>query len=198
MIYIIGPSHIHPDYTNIIQDEANLFKNCILDGYNGLPNWSSTIMNKLTEFSEKTDKIIWMVSDYKFNNFNYDELKTTNNLFLDTLGYPGNVSRDFMKDEHIAFLGDHTLKAIDHIIRHFPHIKLIFWCLYKRTKANSNSSYPQNLHYDSIKKLYVDNILDIDMYTDAEQFNTLIVDEGGHPNKEGYILLDKMIQSTFR
>ena len=36
--------------------------------------------------------------------------------------------------------------------------------------------------------------MDIDLFTTPEDFNLKILDEGGHPNKEGYILLDAMIK----
>ena len=85
------------------------------------------------------------------------------------------------------------LKVIDFIVSKFPNIKLIFWCLYKRTKSNKNSSYPKHLWYDSIKERYKHNILDIDLFTTPEDFNSKILDEGGHPNKKGFILLDSMI-----
>ncbi len=95
-----------------------------------------------------------------------------------------------MDNKHIETLGNHSLKCIDYIINKFTDIKLIFWCLYKRTKVNK-SSYPIYLWYDSIKVKYVDNIIDIDKYTNPQEFSNMIIDEGGHPNRNGYILLNK-------
>jgi len=124
-------------------------------------------------------------------------MQIRNELFLDTLGHPGNVSRDFLENHHIEMLGNHSLKVIDFIVSKFPNIKLIFWCLYKRTKVNKYSSYPNNLWYDTIKEKYKNNIIDIDLFTTPENFNLKILDEGGHPNKDGYILLDNMINGRF-
>lgn len=203
MKYIIGPSHIHSDYMHIIDDDiknGTIFNNCILDPYLGIPNWSLTILFKLTEYAEKKAHLCWMVSDYKFNNFEYDKickLQNTNQLFFNTLGKRGNVSKEFMEKHHIELLGNHTLNIIDYIIKKFPKIKLIFWCLYKRTKANKNSSYPLHLQYDAVKKRYPNNILDIDLYISADEFNNIIIDNYSHPNKEGYLLLDKMIADAF-
>jgi hypothetical protein len=104
--------------------------------------------------------------------------------------------RKGVKKHHIELLGNHSLKVIDVIISKFPNIKLIFWCLYKRTKANKNSSYPKYLFYDVIKERYKNNILDIDLFTTPEAFNLKILDEGGHPNKEGFILLDNIINGS--
>lgn len=203
MIYVIDPSHIHSDFTHIIDNELKtgiLFKNCILDPYIGIPNWSSTIFDKLTEYKKQNVHLCWIVSDYKFNNFEYNkiiELQNSNNLFLNTLGERYNVSKEFMELHHIELLGHHSLRVIDYIINQFPDIKLIFWCLYKRTKANKNSSYPKHLHYDALKERYAKNIIDINLYISDEEFNNIIIDDGGHPNKEGYELLDRMIADAF-
>ena len=203
MKYIIGPSHIHSDYIHIIDDDikkGTIFNDCVLDPYLGIPNWSTTILIKLTEYAAKKAHLCWIVSDYKFNNFEYNKILNvynTNRPFLNTLGTRGNVSKEFMEPCHIELLGNHTLCIIDYIIHKFPKIKLIFWCLYKRTKSNKKSSYPLHLHYDAIKKRYPNNILDIDLYISDEHFNNLIIDEGGHPNKDGYLLLDKMIADAF-
>jgi len=146
------------------------------------------------------NNVFWIVSDYKFNNFDYPkilDMQIRNELFLDTIGHPGNVSRDFLENHHIEMLGNHSLKVIDFIVSTFPNIKLIFWCLYKRTKVNKNSSYPNHLWYDTIKEKYKNNIIDIDLFTTPENFNLKILDEGGHPNKYGYILLDNMINGRF-
>jgi hypothetical protein len=199
MNYIIGPSHIHSEFTNQIEEElknGTLFNNCILDAHRAIPVWSSYIPSSIEQ--NKNNNIFWIVSDYKFNNFNYDEILENgeNNMFLNEMGYPGNVSKDYMEPHHIELLGNHSLKVIDYIVEKYPKIKLIFWCLYKRTKANDNSSYPKYLWYDSIKEKYKNNIIDIDLFTTPDGFNSKILDDGGHPNREGYILLDSMIRSV--
>jgi hypothetical protein len=202
--YVIGPSHIHSDYTWQIGHELYhkiLFKDCILDAHRGLPVWSRYIYDKIKEQSALGNNICWIVSDYKFNNHNYNQLATMigkDELFLNEMGYFGNVSRDLMDEHHIELLGKHSIKVMDYILSEFPHVKLIFWCLYKRTKANSNSSYPKHLWYDEIKEKYKNNIIDIDQFTTPEDFNSKIIDEGAHPNRDGFILLDRMIQSAFQ
>lgn len=198
-VYVIGPSHIHSDYTHQIKEELDnktLFNNCILDPYRGLPIWSNHIVRKLEENKAKDNKLVWIVSDYKFNNFDYDKIRATNELFLDSLGYPGNVDSNYLQPHHIELLGKHSLDVIDYIIKQYPEIHLIFWCLYKRTKVNTNSSYPSHLWYDVIKIRYANNIIDIDDFTNEEEFSKGILDEGGHPNKDGFILLNDMIMSV--
>ena len=163
----------------------------------GIPVWSRHNYNCIAQHVESHD-VYWIVSDFKFNNFDYDRivnLQCTQELFLDnSMGYFGNVSRDFLESHHIETLGNHSLKVLDFMTSAFPNIKLIFWCLYKRTKANANSSYPRHLWYDAMKLRYQDNIIDIDSFTSPEAFHSQTIDEGGHPNKEGYILLDAMLK----
>jgi translation initiation factor 1 (eIF-1/SUI1) len=199
MNYIIGPSHIHSLFTHQIDEELinrTIFNNCILDGYCGIPIWSNHILLSIEK--NTNNNIFWMVSDYKFNNHDYDKITEIgeHTLFLNEIGCPGNVNKDYMEYHHIELLGNHSLKVIDYIIEKYPKIKLIFWCLYKRTKANDNSSYPKHLWYDVIKEKYKNNIIDIDLFTTPNEFNSKILDDGAHPNREGYILLDSMIRSV--
>jgi len=194
MNYIIGPSHLTEKYISLITD-PNMFSNCIIEGHKGLPIWSRHILKSINEHDILNNQIFWMVSDYKFNNFDYSHLVKSNDLFMDVIGYVGNISRDFMEKKHLYFLAKHSLKVIDFIIQHFPKIKLIFWCLYKRTKVNKNSSYPKFAWYDSIKERYKDNIIDFDLFTNPEEFSTFIIDESAHPNLQGLMLLDRMISS---
>jgi hypothetical protein len=139
-----------------------------------------------------------MVSDYKFNNSDYTTLSSVppGSLTLDTVGKPNNITQEYCTPKHISCLAEHTLAQIDAIIQAYPTVKLLFWCLYKRTKANTKSSYPQKYWYDTIKQRYSQHIIDIDNYTTSKEFNTLIRDEGAHPNRNGYIVLDKMIRSV--
>jgi len=198
MKYIVGPSHIHTDYTRQIQNDRTLFNDCILDGYHGIPIWSRHIYNCIRDNVSKGNEIVWIVSDYKFNNFNYPEIlymKASDELCMDVMGHSGNVSRDFLCEHHIETLGNHSLKVIDFVLEQFPNVKLIFWCLYKRTKATKNSSYPKHLWYDAVKERYSRNIIDIDLFTNPDEFNSVVLDSGGHPNRDGFILLDRMVRS---
>lgn len=200
MIYVIGPSHIHPSFTKIIAPEIKsntLFANCILDGYPGLPNWSNYIHTAIAKYVSQNHTVVWLVGDYKFNNTDYDVLASVppGSLTLDTVGKPNNVVKSYCTHKHITCLAEHSLAHVDFIVRTYPTVKVIFWCLYKRTKANTNSSYPPPYWYDSIKCRYPQNIIDIDNFTTPSEFNKLLRDEGAHPNKAGYALLDTMIRS---
>lgn len=161
--YVLGPSHICNEFTCQIENELNnkeLFNNCILDPYVGIPIWSNHIYHCIR--NNINNNVFWIVSDYKFNNFDYYnilDIQSRNQLFLDTIGTPNNIYRDFLENYHIELLGKHSLNVID----------------------------------DTIKERYKNNILDIDLFTTPEDFNTKILDDGGHPNKQGFILLDTMI-----
>ena len=150
MIYVIGPSHLHELYTAVIAEELQkqtLFPNCTLNGMWGVPNWSIQL-HKNIENAYKTHKtVVWLVSDYKLHNFEYPKLLKlpSNELYYDSQYIQGAISMQYMSTGHITFLGNHTLKVVDDVISKYPNIKLIFWCLYKRTKANTNSSYPHHL-----------------------------------------------------
>ena len=72
-------------------------------------------------------------------------------------------------------------------------IKIICWCLYKRTKAKTNSSYPRHVWYDQLLEKYTQNMIDIDYFTN--KFNQIIIDDGGHPNTDGYSVLAYMNKS---
>jgi len=200
--YFIGPSHIHPEFTSVVTDEITdgiLFRDVHLDGNRGLPNWSRYIDKMIEEKTSEKKNIIWMVSDYKFNNSDYLSIKALqgrDELFLDVMGHPGNIDRTLMGPEHIEVLGRHTIKILNYITSRYRHIKLIFWCLFVRSKCNS-SSYPSYLWYDTIKNYYWENTIDIEQFISVEGFKECIFDEGGHPNKKGYELLDKMIRSAF-
>lgn len=144
---------------------------------------------------------MWLVSDYKLYNVEYDELikLPPTELLLDTPEITNKITnkinKNYFTPTHNTFLGNHTLKIIDDVVSKYLTIKLIFWCLYKRTRANSNSSYPRHLWYDAVVKRYKANVIDIDNFTTPREFNKKIHDEGAHPNKDGYILLDTMVRS---
>lgn len=196
--YVIGPSHICEQFLQQVSKEIEdgiLFENCELDSYIGIPNWSRQIEIKIKEKMTNNYQIVWLVSDYKFNNFDFHkivDLQKRGELFLDTIGYSGNINIQYMHNDVIKVLGEHTKKVIDHIISICPTIKLIFWCLYKRTSVN-HSSYPRELWYDILCETYSNNVVDIDLYTNPSDFRTMTLDESGHPNKKGMELLSKMI-----
>lgn len=86
---------------------------------------------------------------------------------------------------------------IQDTIKEFPRIRLIFWCLFQRSMSNV-SSYPYELQYKNIIKLFHKNVIDIEQYCSVGDFVNCVIDSGGHPNKEGYELLSKMITNSIK
>ena len=199
-IYIIGPSHVHeshmtPEARSLLEEKGVVE----IDGHCGIPVWSSTIPKVLSEQYQLNRVPIWIVSDYKFNNTDYDIL--TNNrltnrdiLYIDTLGASNNVSPDYMSRHHLEYLAMHSIKVIEDVVDRVPTVKLIFWCLYKRSRVNK-SSYPRWSWYDCVIKRpkIRDHVIDIDRFTTPGEFAKFICDESGHPTIEGYALMAKMI-----
>jgi len=189
--FIIGPSHIHDECMGAY---LNIFTNTTLDGNQGRPNWSNSVLKLVSDNYHNYDQIIWMVSDFRFGNIWIDEIKSSKKLFLNKCGYPRNMSRSLINKKNDKILCDKSIKCIDYIKLKYPKIKLLFWCLYTRSKIRT-SNLPKEFHYDQIKKRYNKNILDIDKFTSPEEFKSCIKDSGGHPNKKGYELLKKMINT---
>jgi hypothetical protein len=167
----------------------------------GVPNWSRRLHTSIDKQIAANNTVVWLVSDYKLYNVEYDELikLPPTELLLDTPEITNiitnKINKKYFTPTHNTFLGNHTLKIIDYVVSKYPTIKLIFWCLYKRTKAGEFSSYAPHLGYDEVKKRYKDNIIDIDNFTTPKEFNKQIRDDSAHPNKDGYILLDTMVRS---
>lgn len=198
--YILAPSHLDHTLLKPLETEIKnnlFFKDCEIDSNIGMPNWSNYVKHTLEKNKEKN--LIWMVSDYKFNNFDYPKilkLKDSKNLFIQTK-FGANekcVDKNFMSPDHIEILGNHSIKILDYITTKYPNIKLIFWCLYVRTKVFKSNTIPMNLQYDFIRKRYKNNIIDIECYTDCNEFKEKYIrDNGGHPTTDGIKFIDAMI-----
>jgi hypothetical protein len=197
-IYIIGPSHVHESHMSpgarSLLEEKGVVE---MDGYCGIPVWSSTIPKVLSEQALLKRVPVWIVSDYKFSNTDYDVLvQCPRDLYVDTLGAPNNVSQRYMSRHHIEYLAMHSIKVIEDVLERVPTTRLIFWCLYKRTRVNK-SSYPRWTWYDRVinRPKIRDHVIDIDRFTNPEEFAKLICDEAGHPTIDGHGLMAKMLST---
>lgn len=201
--FVIGPSHIHPDHLS--DNDRIHYGNMILEPHCGLPVWSSRVPQAFSEVG-KDMKLVWIVSDWKLNNIDYDTIvemkkhpnKETISPHLDQLGHRGNIMRDKITPAHIEVLSKHGMRCIDSVIERFPNVKLIFWCLYYRT-CKGSKSIPTFAQYDAIIERYHANAINIDDYIAREQFiSHMIVDNGGHPSAAGHELLGRMIMESTR
>ena len=190
--FLIGPSHVDNCF---IGPYLEMFTNTTFDCNPGRPNWSKTVLELVSKDYHNYDQIIWMVSDYRFNNEDiHDIVSSDDSLFLDKIGRGDNITKSLISPQNDRIVCERSLKCIDYIIKNYPKVKLLFWCLYTRSKIYT-SSLPHEFHYDEIKKRYKDNILDIDEFISPEEFKTCILDPGGHPNVNGYNLLKNIINS---
>jgi len=190
---VISPSHLM-QYRIKAQLACSLFENVLIHAREGLANWSAIIPIWMSRANEIKIPIFWMVSDWSFNNEDIFDLKKLgpNELFLPgERGQSGNIVKELRTTENTEFLVKHTLDIIDHIIQKFPHVRLIFWCLYARTKIRKSNTYDAAYGYDAMRQRYHNNCVDIDMYLKSENttFDKSIIDDGGHPNHKGYSIL---------
>lgn len=192
---IIAPSHMCP-HRRKMNNACVMFDNCLIHQIDGLANWSGDIPLWLSTAHELNLPVFWMISDWSFNNKDIFDLQKLNSdeLFLPgKRGSAGNIVKELRNKENTKFLVNHTLKILDKLISDFPNVKLIFWCLYTRTKLYQSNMYHE-YGYDEMCKRYSNNYVDIDLYLHSENitFDQCVVDVGGHPSYQGYSILKKM------
>lgn len=193
---VIAPSHMATD-SLLLQKSDVLFEDVLICSIHGLANWSQGIALWIKIMTENNLPVIWIVSDVFLNNKDIHELREMDEgkLFLPgTRGEPNNIVRELRTIDNCRFLSNHTTKVIDYLISIFPEIKLCFWCLYMRTKCRSSDTYPIDHKYEAMRLRYPKNTIDIDWYLQRAgiRFEDCINDEGGHPNRIGYLLLREM------
>jgi len=196
---VIGPSHLVSDMI-ASQNAQELFENYDIFGIHGLANWSDVIPKYLKAAHEQGFEITWVVSNWLFNNqdINLIEALPVDTLFLPgTRGSRNNICRELMETKHITILASHTIKILDYIVERFPKIKLVFWCLYQRTRNTVSTSIPYDYSYDAMMNRYPDNTVNIveHLIENNSKFSDCIIDAGGHPNYEGYTILKHCISS---
>jgi len=192
---VIAPSHML-QYRLETQSACSLFDNALIHAREGLANWSASIPTWMTRAYELNLPIFWMVSDWSFNNkdiFDLQKLGPTELFLPGERGHGGNIVRELRTKRNTSFLVNHTLDIIDIIIQTFPHVRLIFWCLYARTKIKNSNMYDV-CGYDMMRQRYPHHCVDIDWYLKREKttFDRCIIDDGGHPNYNGYSILNKI------
>lgn len=196
---IIAPSHMTTEMLRLGNSE-DLFDDICIYSISGLANWSQCIVLWIEKIAEMRIPVIWMVSDVFFNNDDIYELQKLDEgtLFLPGVrGKANNIVDHLRTIDNCIFLSNHTMKVIDYLIDRFPNIKLCFWCLYMRTKCRTSNTYPIDHQYESMRLRYPNNAIDIDWYLQSHglKFEQCVRDEGGHPNRAGYLVLKKMFET---
>jgi len=189
---IIGPSHLIERYMKKNGCPPNLFHGIEINGVHGRPNHDVSIEALLKKFTNLEYKIYYMISNYDLCNKDYDKLVKTNELFIVANADGGRtISPDYKK--YRDFLGQHSCKILKYINDTYPHVICIPWCLLTRTLIDT-TEYPTGISYNYVCKNY-NNVVDIRNYVSDETFLNYIADKHGHPNRNGYELLKKIIDN---
>lgn len=179
------------------QDAQIFFEDAMIYALDGLANWSGSIESWIEEGSRKGLPVVWLVSDWRFNNEDFPSLREEPLFLPGARGRPNNIMREFMSASHVRRMAEKGVQVIDYLVEKHPTIKLIFWCLYQRTRNNRSSTVSEEHSYDAMLKRYSRNAVDIDAYLRAfdTSFSECVLDDGGHPNRLGYQLLRAMFIS---
>jgi hypothetical protein len=192
---IIAPSHLSIHNLKS-QSSEDFFEGALIYSLDGLANWSDSIRVWTEGAIERELPVYWMVSDWRFNNRDlvlFDEAST----FLPgARGHHRNIDSTLISTEHVSLLAKKGVQILDHMVTNYPSVKLIFWCLYQRTRNHTSKTVPPEYAYDAMVRRYPNNVLDIDAFLNRfdVSFQNCVLDEGGHPNKLGYRLLSSMIR----
>lgn len=202
-IYMLGPSHL--DERDMKGKRQVFLNNSVIPtGIRGLPNFSETARSELCGMwkkaagcDERGRRVVWMVIDWRCGNYDVGKLRN-NRLWYDTPAKVGNISRAHINAENDAKMFRHQLKLIDHVIGEFPGIKLMFWCLYYRSKVGASCSLPEESRYDAVADRYKDHVIDIRKYEGRHGgASSWYIDAGGHPSGAGYDLILEMVRDAY-
>jgi hypothetical protein len=81
------------------------------------------------------------------------------------------------------------------VIGKYPNIKLVFWCLYHRTNNVGSRTIAKEHTYAAMLAKYTNNCIDIDYELKIMnlKFGECIIDQGAHPNHNGYKVIKNWI-----
>lgn len=193
-VYIVGPSHIHDTCLGVNKQKL-VCKGIVPIASLGPPNFSTTTLRNLQHAQsllQPEDQLVWMVADWRIGNYDVHKLQASEGLWHDTPAKPNNISYAHICQANDTALIQHQFKLIDHVISTCPNIKLIFWCLYYRTKVCKSSSLPLDGQYDNVLSRYKENAIDIDNYVIGDP-SSWYKDAGGHPSMTGYDSIITMV-----
>lgn len=211
---VVGPSHLIDEFVGR-QAWIERFASAGVQRFAlpGLPNFSNAARDLLQEASRAaaaarfpTGALVWMVSDWRFANYHVDVIRerglglgSGSELWFDAPAKPCNIDEKYFGLQNDVDLVNHQLKVLDHVVEQYPGIRLLFWCLYVRTKVHEASSLPAFAHYDSIRERYLGNAIDLDRYVKRHTERTgadagaLFADAGGHPSSSGYEVICEIL-----
>jgi len=163
-------------------------------GVASLPVYNQVTLRLLRRSYSMYGQVVWCVSNWFFGNKdvgriqNLENVRSPDDLFLWSHFYPGIVERQLMTQENNAVLVQHSLRCIDAVVKEMPRLKLLFWCLAKRTfNKGGSQQIPVSGQYDAVVERYGERVLDVLKYHDRSAFDRKCCrDRSGHPTFEGF------------
>jgi len=175
-------------------------------GVASLPVFNQITLRLLRRAYSSYGQVVWCVSNWFFGNKDVDRLRALQggssawDLFLWSDFYAGNVRRDLITPANNDLLVDHSLRCIDFILDEMPQIKLLFWCLAKRTfnKQGRSKQIPAHGQYEALLRRYPENTLDVLKHHDKDDFDRVCCqDRSGHPTLAGYKTISQLLESAY-
>ena len=186
-IYIVGPSHIHPDHADksILDKYAPM---AYIEGHCGMCNFSKHCQSVLQDVLDRAAgaTVVWLVIDWRAGNYDHKEL--VKNGITNTPSKQCNISRRHITPEIDTELITIQRALIRRWLHAYPNLKVVFWCCYVRTHLGV--TWPDEGKYPSIIKEFEDRAIDVQSIIPPEELQSHIKDRGGHLNRDG---LDKLL-----
>ena len=194
---VFGPSHIDRWWDKINSKE---FKqpNFHIVGFTGLAPYSKQAYNFIEWWTERFDKVIFFVPDFRIGNSRFiGDMKNTDGRFIDKNAISSKI------DKQMKSLVTKQLSAIQK--KFGKKVKFIYWCLYGRELTNkAEGKYIKNgkynhpsWNYSEVKRLFPKNTLDIDKFK-IDFMDNIDHDTTIHPNTKGYSFLTKTLDKVFK
>ena len=160
-----------------------------------LPIFHRCTWEIIQEAYQNYDHTVLLVPNWYFGNRYVQQLKTPQDLFLDLPLEAYNVVRENVQPEHNEVMVRHGLSCLECLTKSFPRLKLIFWCIARRTLIpNRTSSVPLEGQYLQVASRFPENTLDLLRHCDWETFTRQHTkDNCGHPKRQGYQLIFRLI-----
>lgn len=216
-VFALGPSHFERKALTVARYPWKEVEGDVLEvggglhhkqhvlGVASIPVYNQITLHLLRRAYSSYGQVVWCVSNWFFGNKDVDRLRAlrtaraSQELFLWSDFYAGNVRRELITPENNDLLVDHSLRCIDFILDEMPHIKLLFWCLAKRTfnQQGRSTQIPVHGQYEALLSRYPDHTLDVLKYHDKDSFDRVCCqDRSGHPTLTGYKTISGLLESA--
>lgn len=187
-VYIVGPSHLHPNHADIsiLNKHAAVAH---IEGHCGMCNFSRHCKSVLENVLTLADgaPVVWMVIDWRVGNYDYEILAREG--ITDSPSKPNNISAAHIKQEIDDFLITKQRELLHEWLHKYPNLQLVFWCCYVRTQLGV--SWRPDGKYPEVMAEFGDRALDVSQVIAPGHVRSAIADHGGHMKSE---TLDKVLQ----